>query len=302
MPHGREGSFASTVPAGSPRHDRAAIRAAFVAALLFVLVALPAASTLRPPQAAAATLLTGSQSCGSGWQPGFTGWQLNSAYSGIRAGVGHAKPYLCSNPQTGDQPVSMAWTMLHNSGGCANCRLAQSGLARYLTWGTGSFFFYECADQTAATPPTYCQETNGQTICACIREFGSVPNPLTRSDYDQYKTTWSAGEVKVAISPTGDPGATSHSKTLYMRWTPNELEAFGEVHNERTQTVGTTASHEYFKNLDYRYGGTWYAAHLDSGNWVPYGEANGGSLYGKTQKYQVNGGPYDNFYLWDSRY
>jgi hypothetical protein len=250
------------------------------------LTVAPQASTSA--SAVASASLSGSADCGTGWNGGWTGYELPQFQSGLRAGVGHDRPYLCNSPPSGDTPRSLPWTMIDNGSGCANCNLAQSGWAVDAAWGTNVYFFYECADD--ASQGTSCLYLDGAEACACIQQFGLMQNPLQRSYYDQFDThldSSDAHEVHMEISPTGDPNGTPYSVTLKINWSVNDLEAFAEVWNRQTQTTGTTENPNYFQNIQFLRSGTWAEANLNSGNWLSSTSSYGKTIIGSNTEFAV---------------
>lgn len=244
------------------RHESGAIGRSVVAALALALIGV----FVVPMQRAGAASLSAPAACGTGWSIGWTGYELpQGTQPGLRAGIGHDRPYLCSSPPGGNVPTSSAWTMVFN----ANRELAQAGWLRDSQWASGdnTYFFFECIGCTH----------NGSALPTAPQQFGLMQSPLQRSYYDQATTYTSGGNVYLNVDPTGDPGGTSYSEELQISWAVDGIEAEAEVHNQETQTTGTTDNPNYFQNLQFLRSGSWMDANIESGYWFTshanYGKA-----------------------------
>jgi hypothetical protein len=162
---------------------------------------------------------------------------------------------------------------------------AQAGWLNWSQWGTNPFFFYECNG---------CNYVGGGSFnYQYPLEFGPVPNPNSRSDYDEFNT-WEdfSGDVNMDITPSGDPNGVPYSFTLQLPWTVQGIEADGEVQNQVTETAGTTLVPEYFQNLQVLSGGSWQNVNLYSGSWVNWNSRNGDSYIVDSTYFEI----------WDTRY
>jgi hypothetical protein len=178
--------------------------------------------------------------------------------------------------------------MITNTGGCYSCEFAQTGWARIQSWGTNTFFFYECANSDSG------ECSPGLSIYP--QQLGMMQNPLDRS-YNDLATVFesTAGMVYFSINPTYDPnGTTLTAAAGPINWDVNKLQAIGEVQNQETQTTGTTGSYNYFLDTQFLRSGTWTDANFNN-DWTPQSDKYG-------QYEAASTGPTDSFYLWDSRY
>lgn len=265
-----------------PTHFNLRVVFSLFLALALSVIFLTGLNVLSSPAYASAP------ACGTSTQVGFTGGENETppagGFDGLQASLNHYDPALCTS--SGDKQLSTVWVM--ETVNCQSCEeWAQDGFLKFIPDGTAhNYFFGQCDD---------CDYTNNVPIPANLILLGPGITDVSDTSYTDEATVVKiadSNQTQLLISPINDPFNNTWYQNLIVEFTPNNIQTFGEVHNEESQTYGDSNDVEQINQLQYQSGEDWYNINLTSGYW---------SFYEATYGLYV---PWTNqeLYIWDYRY